>query len=695
MESDMKMATRAIRSDLSPRSGRSGSVAVEALARSLRFTVGATALAMLVAGCGGGGGSTSPAPTSAATAPSQRDQVAAVAQVQQSVSAHLVLPRAAAFAAVGSATASDDFTGGMSAWQNWGNAQVVAGAGTSASNALRVGTAAGGAALTVPGVVAGTAYRLTANVRVSNLSDPGVLGVNFYDALGNQLVAYSSPQAIGTTYGAVTLDALAPANSAFALVWVWKNAGTGYIYVDDVVFGTASATPPPPPPPPAPPPAALPGNLVLNGGFESGFDNWVNWGNAGASSTQPAVGTSSARVGTAAGGFAQNVPGVVGGAKYRLNAQVKVSAPGETGLLGVKFTDGAGVSLQDMLVPFSSTVYSTLQLDLTAPANATGALLYVWKNDGSGFAYVDELALGAPPDYQVVPVAAWPHTLLQAGRATDAYWVEDGVWAAQDLTRGTYTGLDGTTFEQYTGVSPKVGPNGEIGARISWKWPTGHSEINSFPSIISGQKPGWFNTWTTPGGFDIQLPDGTTSQVFPSGRTPGSFFPLQLPIVSLKASADYRHLSPPTGRGHLAYDMFLQGSATQFNGFGKDVTQEIIVPLDYWGGYGQYPTRNPQWYDHDVTIDGILYHIYIYKDSTGFVLSTFGGGWKFIVFEPDRPIPPGTLDLAKIVNYVSTQKDAFGIPWATGHEYLVSLELGIEPQYGTGDIQVNNYRVWH
>jgi len=297
-------------------------------------------------------------------------------------------------------------------------------------------------------------------------------------------------------------------------------------------------------------------------------------------------------------------------------------------------------------------------------------------------------------DFGVVPLAVWPNTLLQAGRATDAYWVEDGVWAPWGLTRGNFTTIDGTNFEQYTGVSPKIGPNGEIAARIAWKWPTCCTEIKSFPSIITGQKPGWFNTWITPGGFDIRLPDGNLSQTFPSGRTPGTFLPLQLPIASLKTSFAHKHLSPPTGRGHLAYDMFLQNTPTQANGFGPGITHEIIVPVDYWGGYGTYPTRNPQWYDHDVTIDGILYHVYIFKDATGLVLSSFNGGWKFIVFEPDQPIPPGTLDLAKIVNYVTTRKDVFGNAWANGNEYLVSVELGIEPQMGTGDIQVDNFRVW-
>jgi hypothetical protein len=218
--------------------------------------------------------------------------------------------------------------------------------------------------------------------------------------------------------------------------------------------------------------------------------------------------------------------------------------------------------------------------------------------------------------------------------------------------------------------------------------------VKSFPSILKGQKPGYHNSWTKPGGYDVLLPNGSYSQVYPSGKTPGSFLPLQLPIASLKSSFNYKHMSPPTGRGHLSYDIFLQSQPVQLNGFGPTITHEIMVPLDYWGGYGSYPTRNPQWYDHDVTIDGRLFHVYIVKDATGHVLSSFGSGWKFIVFEPDRPIPPGTLDLAKIVNYVSTRSDAFGQRWAEGNEHLVSVELGVETVEGTGDLQVSNYRVF-
>ena len=35
-----------------------------------------------------------------------------------------------------------------------------------------------------------------------------------------------------------------------------------------------------------------------------------------------------------------------------------------------------------------------------------------------------------------------------------------------------------------------------------------------------------------------------------------------------------------------------------------------------------------------------------------------------------------------------------GTPWAKGNEYVVSVELGVEPQDGTGDITMFNYRVW-
>ena len=78
-------------------------------------------------------------------------------QAQQSVAALMS-------AVVQPGSGTENFEAGMGDWQNWGNAQVVAGTGTAGSSALQVGPGAGGAALKVPDLVAGTTYRLTAQV---------------------------------------------------------------------------------------------------------------------------------------------------------------------------------------------------------------------------------------------------------------------------------------------------------------------------------------------------------------------------------------------------------------------------------------------------------------------------------------------------------------------------------------------------
>ena len=174
--------------------------------------------------------------------------------------------------------------------------------------------------------------------------------------------------------------------------------------------------------------------------------------------------------------------------------------------------------------------------------------------------------------------------------------MHDGEWGAGALTRGTYTGLTGSQFEQQIGVSAQVGANGETAARMAWKWPTGTTEVKSYPGLLVGNKPGYQNPWTTPGGFPIRLPDGSESQVYPSGKTPGSFFPLALPIASLKSSFSYKHHIVPTGRGHLAYDIWLQGTPEQVRGFSAPpITHEIMIPLNSWGNYGVHRSRAQSW----------------------------------------------------------------------------------------------------
>jgi hypothetical protein len=303
------------------------------------------------------------------------------------------------------------------------------------------------------------------------------------------------------------------------------------------------------------------------------------------------------------------------------------------------------------------------------------------------------IQLDSPGDYQ--RQQHW----LQFGNANDAYWMKDGVWGAGSLTEGTAP----DQYEQNVGVYPPVGPNGEVAFRIKWRWPQGTTEVKSYPAVLSGRKPGYYSSNYLVDGQPVRLLDGSISQKAPAGDTPGTFMPMRLPIPALTAKFARSDVTAPTGQGQLTFDIWLQSEPGQDQGFtNSSITHEIMIPLYNWGGYGVHPNgRNSAWYDHDAVINGRLYHVYCTKGQDGVLRYDFGGlnghygrsGWKMIAFQPDVPVPPGEIDLAAFINYLHTRTDAAGISWAQGNEYLASVELGVEPVVGSGDIVVYDYKV--
>ena len=107
---------------------------------------------------------------------------------------------------------------------------------------------------------------------------------------------------------------------------------------------------------------------------------------------QASSGTYALRVGTGAGGLGEDIANITAGTVYRLSGRVKVSDASETASLGVTFLDSTGANVLAQSVPFSTITYYGAKLDVRAPANATRAQVYVWKNAGSGFAYLDDIA---------------------------------------------------------------------------------------------------------------------------------------------------------------------------------------------------------------------------------------------------------------------------------------------------------------
>jgi hypothetical protein len=365
--------------------------------------IGGVAVALVVAACGGGGGM-APGPDTEMAPPlsAQSAQVASFQQAQQSIMRAPAPAPLLAQSASANLVTNGGFENGMTGWANWGNANVVAGQGSSGSAALAVGPAAGGAGQTIGGITSGNTYRLTAQARVAVAGDTIFVGVNFVDGAGQPVKQDAAP-VTSTTYSTATLEVVAPPGAVNAVVYVWKNASSGVGYVDDFQFEQAGNSTPGP---------ETSDNLLANGSFDNGLANWENWGNA---TTSTESGSAAAKVGTAAGGIGQRVGGLVPGTTYRASAQGKVSSPDEIAYLGLAFTDDAGNTISVQNAVFRSTTYAPVQLDATAPAGATKALVFVWKNDGSGYAFVDNVSLtrvatgsGPGPEVAVTSPAGAP-----------------------------------------------------------------------------------------------------------------------------------------------------------------------------------------------------------------------------------------------------------------------------------------------
>ncbi len=341
-----------------------------------------------------------------------------------------------------------------------------------------------------------------------------------------------------------------------------------------------------------------------------------------------------------------------------------------------------------------------------------------------------------------------PSDWLQVGTAaTDTYFVDDNRHGAGSITEGAGTGQ----FMQKVERSLVNGPNGEVALRTQWRWPVSingvlvdnnlsFNEVKGYPSIIYGRRPGYYSTSQWPA-FEkaVRLPDGvvtgppggtpsniaadwvtsggSVSTVAPSGNPPGDDLPKQLPLAAGTLLTTGAYSMSATGRCHLAFDIWLQAPAnpTQVAGFtSSPITHEIMIPLRNFGGYGAHGNRAASWYDHDVTIDDVLYHVYAAKDGGGALRYTFGAlngsyineetgsgrvGWKFIVFQHDGDTHPlqadGSfrIDISKFLNHLNTRTDSRAIAFAQGTEHVVSAELGVEMVIGEGDCTIWNYKV--
>ncbi|THF76728.1 cellulase family glycosylhydrolase [Cohnella fermenti] len=267
-------------------------------------------------------------------------------------------------------------------WQFWGGSGTgsvssEAGDSHSGDNALKVSSGGGGYYLELEphtsyvlsaygkNAVAGDTFSFGIQYNVDNAGTPEKHIVNFNST------DYSFGQFIFTTPDNIT--------AGTTNVFVWKGAGTGAFYLDDITLQKAT-------------------NLVLNSGFESGAaTNWQFWGGSDVGAVTSASdnvhgGVHALEVSRQGGGYYQDLePNTT----YVLSAYGKNANAGDTFSFGVQYDKDDAGTQNKHIITFDSADYTSGQISFTTPdyVKAGTANVFVWKGSGTGAFYLDDITL--------------------------------------------------------------------------------------------------------------------------------------------------------------------------------------------------------------------------------------------------------------------------------------------------------------
>lgn len=249
---------------------------------------------------------------------------------------------------------------------------------------------------------------------------------------------------------------------------------------------------------------------------------------------------------------------------------------------------------------------------------------------------------GSSSDSVPTPTAVLtPSTVTM--NCTDQALVTSGAYRAENNTWGKGT-LSG--WSQCIGHG--IGTGGTLVGRWTWNWLKSGRNVKAYPEVIFGQKPG--------------------------NQSTSSALPKKISSIGV-ATVSYDVSSAHTGRGNVAFDIWLTNTQSPSTFAVPPITHEIMIWLEDYGGMQPGGTFIEQ-----VTIEGSLYDV--------FVGENFGRGWRYIAF---RRVPSqlgaGSLNLVAFLSYIRAKN------LAIGDEYLASVEFGNEVIRGTGETLLNAYAV--
>lgn len=274
---------------------------------------------------------------------------------------------------------------------------------------------------TVSGVVSGRTYTFSSRSKQS-ASGSASLGMYFQDASGNTVGTQQSANVTSSTYAAYTVTNIAPSNAVTVVVYGWNGAGSQWL--DDACL-TDGSTPPTNTPTPTPIPThtptpntangPCPTQLLVNGCFNNAvtLSGWQIYTGTISPITDPLY-TQNGSQGAAAihpnSTLYQYRP-VTAGATVNLVGGGKHIGSASNSTIGLYFYDGNGsyipnsVITSNLAVGSVGTTYPSINLQVTAPSNATQVEVRISNASSSDYAQVDELVLtqSTPPTPTFTP----------------------------------------------------------------------------------------------------------------------------------------------------------------------------------------------------------------------------------------------------------------------------------------------------
>jgi uncharacterized repeat protein (TIGR03806 family) len=278
------------------------------------------------------------------------------------------------------------FESGLAAWDTGGTV-TLANTPKSGTRAARIG--AESYVVQTKAVVSGRKLALAGSALTAT-GGRFEAGFSFWDASGAWITDRTLMIGESVSYRDFLVDTVVPERSARVTVWIWVPAGSAATVDDLVLFDPDELV-------------RNPGNLLSNGGFESGsLLPWDTGGTAVSLVTNARTGSGAARVGSEA--FLVHNQSATPGERYLLTGHaIGEGTAGASREAGFSFWSRTGQWLGDRVVPLASgTTYAAFSVEGLVPENAASFSTWIWCGAG-GAATVDDLSLKRTAEASTTP----------------------------------------------------------------------------------------------------------------------------------------------------------------------------------------------------------------------------------------------------------------------------------------------------